>query len=116
MGWNRIKQATMYSVSLRKATLSFHNIKQTEAFTINIPSEKYLKEADFVGIVSVKEYDKFKKTGLTPDNIPFPKILSPHKACHVNNQTWLTDSQSFKHLTEKPSDLPPVLWSTLSRV
>jgi flavin reductase (DIM6/NTAB) family NADH-FMN oxidoreductase RutF len=55
------------SVSIREATLSFSNIKQTEAFTINIPSEKYLKEADFVGIVSGKEYDKFKVTGLTPE-------------------------------------------------
>jgi flavin reductase (DIM6/NTAB) family NADH-FMN oxidoreductase RutF len=55
------------SVSLREATLSFHNIKQTEAFTINIPSEKYLKEADFVGLVSGKECDKFKETGLTPE-------------------------------------------------
>jgi flavin reductase (DIM6/NTAB) family NADH-FMN oxidoreductase RutF len=55
------------SVSIREATLSFHNINRTEAFTINIPSEKYLKEADFVGIVSGKEYDKFKVTGLTPE-------------------------------------------------
>ena len=55
------------SVSLREATLSFHNIKQTEAFTVNIPSEKYFKEADFVGMVSGKEYDKFKMTGLTPE-------------------------------------------------
>lgn len=55
------------SVSLREATLSFHNIKQAGAFTVNIPSEKYLKEADFVGMVSGKEYDKFKATGLTPE-------------------------------------------------
>jgi flavin reductase (DIM6/NTAB) family NADH-FMN oxidoreductase RutF len=55
------------SVSLREATLSFHNIKHAGAFTVNIPSEKYLKEADFVGMVSGKEYDKFKATGLTPD-------------------------------------------------
>ncbi len=39
------------SVSLREATLSHHNITQTEAFTVNIPSEKYLREADFVGMV-----------------------------------------------------------------
>ena len=55
------------SVSIREGKLSFHNIKQTEAFTVNIPSEKHFKEADFVGIVSGKEYDKFKKTGLTPE-------------------------------------------------
>ena len=53
------------SVSLREATLTYHNIKQTEAFTVNIPSEKYLKEADFVGMVSGRECDKFKETGLT---------------------------------------------------
>jgi flavin reductase (DIM6/NTAB) family NADH-FMN oxidoreductase RutF len=55
------------SVSLREATLSYHNIIQAGAFTVNIPSEKYLKEADFVGMVSGKECDKFKETGLTPE-------------------------------------------------
>jgi flavin reductase (DIM6/NTAB) family NADH-FMN oxidoreductase RutF len=55
------------SVSIREATLSFHNIRQTGSFTVNIPSEKYLRESDFVGIVSGKEYDKFKETGLTPE-------------------------------------------------
>ena len=43
------------SVSLREATLSYHNIKQAEAFTVNIPSEESLKEADFVGPVSGRE-------------------------------------------------------------
>ena len=55
------------SVSLREATLTYHNIKQAEAFTVNIPSEKYLKEADFVGLVSGREHDKLKKTNLTPE-------------------------------------------------
>jgi flavin reductase (DIM6/NTAB) family NADH-FMN oxidoreductase RutF len=55
------------SVSLREATLSYHNIKEARAFTVNIPSEKYLKEADFVGIVSGREHDKFKETRLTPE-------------------------------------------------
>ena len=55
------------SVSLREATLTYHNIKHTEAFTVNIPSERHLKEADFVGIVSGRECDKFKETRLTPE-------------------------------------------------
>ncbi len=54
------------SVSLREATLTYHNIKQTEAFTVNIPSEKYIKEADFVGMISGRDCDKFKETHLTP--------------------------------------------------
>jgi flavin reductase (DIM6/NTAB) family NADH-FMN oxidoreductase RutF len=55
------------SVSLREATLTYHNIQQTEAFTVNIPSEKYVKEADFVGTVSGRALDKFKEAGLTPE-------------------------------------------------
>lgn len=54
------------SVSLREATLTYHNILQTEAFTVNFTSEKFQKEADYVGIVSGKEVNKFKETGLTP--------------------------------------------------
>jgi flavin reductase (DIM6/NTAB) family NADH-FMN oxidoreductase RutF len=54
------------SVSLREATLTYHNIRQTEAFTVNIPSERFLREADFVGIVSGRECDKFTETRLTP--------------------------------------------------
>jgi flavin reductase (DIM6/NTAB) family NADH-FMN oxidoreductase RutF len=55
------------SVSLREATLTHHNIKLTEAFTVNIPSEKFYREADFVGLVSGRNRDKFKETGLTPE-------------------------------------------------
>jgi len=53
------------SVSLREATLSYHNIKQTKAFTVNIPTEKFLMEADFAGLVSGRNCDKFFETGLT---------------------------------------------------
>ncbi len=55
------------SVSLREATLSYHNIIEAKAFTVNIPSEKYIKEADFAGLVSGRECNKFKETGLTPE-------------------------------------------------
>lgn len=55
------------SVSLREATLTYHNIKHAEAFTVNFTSERYLKEADYVGIVSGRKADKFKDTGLTPE-------------------------------------------------
>ncbi len=55
------------SVSLREATLTYHNIRQAEAFTVNFPSEKHVREADFVGMVSGREHDKFKETRLTPE-------------------------------------------------
>lgn len=54
------------SISLREATLTYHNIKATEAFTVNFTSERFIKEADYVGMFSGKDCDKFKETGLTP--------------------------------------------------
>jgi flavin reductase (DIM6/NTAB) family NADH-FMN oxidoreductase RutF len=54
------------SVSMRSATYSHGNILAREAFTINIASERYVKEADYVGLVSGRDVDKFAETGLTP--------------------------------------------------
>jgi flavin reductase (DIM6/NTAB) family NADH-FMN oxidoreductase RutF len=54
------------SVSLREATLTYHNIRHSKAFTVNIPSEKYAREADYAGIVSGRDCDKFADAHLTP--------------------------------------------------
>ena len=54
------------SVSLRKATYTYGNIVAREAFTVNIASEQYVTEADYFGIVSGRDVDKFAATGLTP--------------------------------------------------
>ena len=54
------------AVSLRKATYSYANIVQHQAFTVSIPSEKHVVEADFLGIASGKNTDKFKAVGLSP--------------------------------------------------
>jgi flavin reductase (DIM6/NTAB) family NADH-FMN oxidoreductase RutF len=45
------------SVSLREATLTYHNLQEVKAFTVNIPSEKYVREADYAGLVSGREVD-----------------------------------------------------------
>jgi flavin reductase (DIM6/NTAB) family NADH-FMN oxidoreductase RutF len=54
------------AISLRKATYSYGSITQRQAFTVSIPSEKHVKEADYLGIASGKTSDKFKSAGLTP--------------------------------------------------
>ena len=54
------------NISLRKATYSYSNIIDRKAFTINIPSEKYAKEADYFGIATGSKTNKFADTGLTP--------------------------------------------------
>lgn len=59
------------NISLRKATYSYHNILSRGAFTINVPFSHQIKEADFFGIVSGKDYDKFKKANITPEKSEF---------------------------------------------
>jgi len=54
-------------VSLRKATYTYGNIMERKAFTVSIPSENYAKQADYFGMVSGKDTDKFAATGLTPE-------------------------------------------------
>ena len=53
-------------VSLRKATYTYGNLIERKAFTISFPSEAYVKEADYLGIVSGRDFDKFSTTRLTP--------------------------------------------------
>jgi flavin reductase (DIM6/NTAB) family NADH-FMN oxidoreductase RutF len=54
------------AVSLRKATYSYQNIVHRKAFTISVPCERYVKEADYFGIVSGRDKDKCAVAGLTP--------------------------------------------------
>lgn len=54
------------AVSLRKATYSYHNIVHRKAFTVSVPSERYVKDADYFGIVSGRTDDKFAAAELRP--------------------------------------------------
>jgi flavin reductase (DIM6/NTAB) family NADH-FMN oxidoreductase RutF len=68
VAWGGIccSEPSCVAVSLRKATYSYGNILERKAFTVNIPSEVYVKEADYFGIATGKRQDKFAATKLTP--------------------------------------------------
>ena len=53
------------SVALRKATHTYASLVARQAFTVNIPSEHQIKEADFCGIYSGRDRDKFEALRLT---------------------------------------------------
>jgi flavin reductase (DIM6/NTAB) family NADH-FMN oxidoreductase RutF len=53
-------------VSLRKATYTYGNLLERKAFTISFPSTDYVKEADYFGLASGRDNDKFATTKLTP--------------------------------------------------
>ena len=54
------------NISLRKATYSYHNIVSRKAFTVNILFSDRAVEADFYGIVTGRDHNKFEETGITP--------------------------------------------------
>jgi flavin reductase (DIM6/NTAB) family NADH-FMN oxidoreductase RutF len=54
------------TISLRKATYTYGNIMARQAYTISVPSERYVREADYFGLATGREVDKFEETGLTP--------------------------------------------------
>lgn len=59
-------QPPCVAVSLRKATYSYACIVERKAFTVGIACENKMVEADYVGIASGRDVDKFSVTGLTP--------------------------------------------------
>lgn len=54
------------TVSLRAATASHGHIMARQAFTISLPSEENAAQADYIGIVSGRDHNKFEELGLTP--------------------------------------------------
>lgn len=64
------------NVSLQKSRYSYKNILERKAFTVNIPSEEYVSESDYFGMVSGREQDKFEVTNLTP--IHGEKVNAPY--------------------------------------
>jgi flavin reductase (DIM6/NTAB) family NADH-FMN oxidoreductase RutF len=79
------------TISLRKATYTYGNIIERQAYTLSVPSAQYVQEADYFGIASGRDVNKFKETGLTPVKselvdapyiIEFPMILE----CKVIHQ------------------------------
>ena len=53
------------TISVRKARLTYSNLMETKAYTINIPGKSQVREADYLGIYSGRDGDKLSVTGLT---------------------------------------------------
>ena len=53
------------AISLRAATASHGNIMARKAFTISLPGEANAAEADYFGLVSGRDHDKFADLDLT---------------------------------------------------
>ena len=54
------------AVSLREPRHTYTSIVRSKAFTVGVPSASLIKAADYAGIHSGKDTDKFSALGLTP--------------------------------------------------
>lgn len=59
-------QPPCLSVSLRRSSWTCRSLQQKQAFTVSIPSRNMVGQADFAGLVSGMQEEKFKTLGLTP--------------------------------------------------
>ncbi len=55
------------NVCMRAATYSYACIIEQKAFTVNIPSKAQAEQADFAGMASGRDMNKFELAGLTPE-------------------------------------------------
>lgn len=53
-------------ISMRPSRYSYEIIKQSGEFVINLTTSKLIRAADFCGVRSGREFDKFAMTGLIP--------------------------------------------------
>lgn len=56
----------MISISLKKERYSYEIIRDSGEFVINLTTKQTVKAADYCGVRSGKDVDKFAETGLTP--------------------------------------------------
>ncbi len=65
----------MVSISIRPERYSYNMIKKSGEFVINLPNRRMVRWVDLCGVISGKDHDKFKETGLTP--IPAQHLKAP---------------------------------------
>ena len=65
----------MVSISVRKSRYSHHIIKESGEFVINLTDENLVRAADYCGVKSGKDIDKFKECHLT--ELKSEKVSAP---------------------------------------
>lgn len=73
----------MVYIGVQPVRHSYKAIRESREYVINIPSADMAKVVDYCGVVSGRDVDKFKETGLTP--LAASRVKAPLiKECPVN--------------------------------
>lgn len=90
----------MTYISVRKERYSHHMLNESKEFVINLVSKNICREADFCGVKSGRDMDKFKETGLTREkaatvNVPIVKESPVNIECKVKQVIELGSHDMF---------------------
>lgn len=81
----------MLYVSVRPERHSYHMIKETGEFVVNLTTEELARATDYCGVRSGKDVDKWKETGLTrgsANELTYAPIIDE---CPVNIECKVTE-------------------------
>ena len=78
----------MLSISVRSERHSYHMMKETGEFVVNLTTESMAWATDYCGVRSGRDVDKWKETGLTPEkanvvDVPVIKESPVNIECRV---------------------------------
>ena len=65
----------MLYISVRPERYSYHMLEKSGQFVVNLTTRSLARAADYCGVRSGRDVDKWKETGLTP--IPASKVSAP---------------------------------------
>ena len=84
----------MLSISIRSARHTYRGIVENQTFSVNIPSENLVTEADYCGLVSGKKKDKVAACGF---NVFYGKLKTAPliEQCPVNLECSLVQETEF---------------------
>ena len=90
----------MTYISVRKERYSHHMLKENKEFVINLVSKEICRAADFCGVRSGCDLDKFEATGLTREkastvNVPLVKESPVNIECKVTQVIPLGSHDQF---------------------
>lgn len=117
------------AISVRKNRYSYHAIEFRKAFTVNIPSERFFREADLFGMISGEDCDKFSVTSLTPvkgafvdapliDEFPISMECELIKTVEIGSHIqfigqvmacWVDESCMDSHGRPDPAKVKPIM-------
>lgn len=87
----------MAYISVRPERFSYHMIKETGEFVINLTTEELAAATDYCGVRSGRDVDKFKETGLTREKADIVKAPMIKEGSGVdrmqskrNQRAWFT--------------------------